>query len=266
MRQKLLNRAAELKIIQSLNGSINNAIRVLNNSELSVGDVCDIIKCNIFLSSRIIGIANSVYYNRGAEIFSLSQAIINIGLQETKNIITCLLFMENIKNTIKLKQNDHLEFWKHSLLTACAAKILAEKTFTEEPNKAYISSLLHDIGKIVFYAEVDNYHLIVHKKYINGNSLSKIEKELFGVDHQEIGYIIGLKWRLPEAICHVIGYHHEHGIIDKYRHLIRIARISSDFFRNPDYKKNPEQLILLKEINNIENEINKFMEVLDLNC
>jgi putative nucleotidyltransferase with HDIG domain len=267
IRQTLINRAATLKIIPSQQVIIDTVIRILNGTNSSVKDLSDVLRYDLFLSSKIISIANSAYYNRGVEIFSLSQAIINIGFQETKSIIVCLLFMENIRKTLKLKDEDLLTFWKHSIYVACSAKVLSEKTLAEEPQKAYISSLLHDIGKIVFYAEVDDYNSIVRGADTNGNSLNKIENKIFGIDHQEIGHIIAIKWKLPEAMSHVIRYHHEQDPFEeKYKHLVKITQTADRFLLNPDYYADPEHLILLKEKGNIEREIKKNMEVLNINC
>ena len=126
--------------------------------------------------------------------------------------------------------------------------------------------MLHDIGKIIFYADVVNYHSFMQKANMNGNSLAEIEKDAVGIDHQEIGYIIGKKWKLPEAICSVIKHHHEQAPEDKYKNLIRITQLSDNFFRRPDYNANPEQLILSKEKDGIEQEINRYLEVLNINC
>lgn len=266
MRERLLKKASDLKVIPALNGAFNNAIRILSNSDMSVCDLCDVIKHDIFLTAKVISIANSVYYNRGAEIFSLSQAILNIGLQETKSVVICLLFVENIKKTIAISKDDLFDFWKHSLSVACSAKLLSEKTYAEDSQKAYISGMLHDIGKIIFYADVDNYHSFLQKAGMNGNSLAEIEKDAVGTDHQEIGYIIGKKWKLPEAICSVIKNHHEQAPEDKYKNLIRVTQLSDDFFCRPDYNAKPEQLILSKEKDNIEEEINRYLEVININC
>ncbi|MCX5815094.1 MAG: HDOD domain-containing protein [Proteobacteria bacterium] len=267
VRQTLINRAAALKIIPSLQGIVDTVIKILNDSNSSAKGLSDVIRYDLSLSSKIISIANSAYYNRGVEIFSLPQAIINIGFQETKSIIVCLLFMENIRKTLKLRDEDLLTFWKHSIYVACSAKVLSEKTLAEEPQKVYISSLLHDIGKIVFYAEVDNYNSIVCGANTNGNSLNKIENNIFGIDHQEIGHIIAMKWKLPEAISHVIRYHHEQQPFEEeYKHLVKITQTADRFLLNPDYHADPESLILLKEKENIEREIKKHMEVLNINC
>ena len=248
-----------------MQGIFDTVIKILNDTNSSVDDLSDVIKYDLSLSSKIVSIANSAFYSRGTEIFSLPQAIINIGFQQTKSIIVCLLFMENIRKTLKLKDEDLLAFWKHSIYVACSAKILSEKTLVEEPQKAYISSLLHDIGKIVFYAEVDNYDSIVCGADTNGNSLNKIENNAFGIDHQEIGHIIAIKWKLPEAVSCVIRYHHEQPPEEKYKHLVKIAQTADRFLLNPDHA-DPESLILLKEKGSIEREIKKHMEVLNINC
>jgi len=264
IRDNILCKAADLKVIPTLSTIIDKVFTVLGDRNSSFSDLSDIIKYDQAISSKVISIANSAYYSRGIDIFSLQRAMINIGYEEVKGIITCLLFMENILKKLKLKEEDLLSLWKHSMHVACAAKVLSEKTLIEDPTKVYTIALLHDIGKIVFYMSTDNYCEIVNGDGTQEKSITQTEKEHFGIDHQETGYAISLKWKLPHEFSHVIQQHHENTNKTQYESLLKLIRAADRFVVSPDSVSGTEGYILMKEKDNIAKELNNIMEALRL--
>jgi putative nucleotidyltransferase with HDIG domain len=264
IRENLLSRAADLKVIPTLSTIIDKVFAILSNRNSSFTDLSDVIKYDQAISSKVISIANSAYYSRGIEIYSLQRAMINIGYEEVKGIITCLLFMESILKQLKLKEEDLLSLWKHSMYVACASKTLSEKTLVEDPAKVYTIALLHDIGKIVFYMNMDNYSEIVNKAIAQGKSIIQLEKEHFGIDHQETGYAISLKWKFPLEFSHVIQYHHENTNETQYESLIRLIRAADMFSVSPNSVSGTEGYILMKEKDTIAKELKNIMDTLRL--
>jgi putative nucleotidyltransferase with HDIG domain len=264
VRDTLLQKATDLKIIPTLNGIINKVFHILGNKNSSFNDLCDVVQYDQAISSKIISIANSAYYSRGVEIFHLQRAMLTIGFEEIKGIVTALLFMDNILKKLKLKEEDLFSLWKHSIQVACAAKILSERMLVEDPPKAYTVSLLHDIGKIVFYLGVENYGALLRDAEVNRQDASVIEKQMFGIDHQEAGYIISVKWKFPEDFAYAIRHHHEKGHTDKYASLINIVKAADQFFLSPENVHTTEGLILQKEKDRITREMEKIINFLQL--
>jgi putative nucleotidyltransferase with HDIG domain len=264
IRDTLISKAVDLKVIPTLSTIVDKVFTVLGNKNSSFLDLSDIIKYDQAISSKVISIANSAYYSRGIEVYSLQQAMINIGFEEVKGIITCLLFMENILKHLKLKEEDLFSLWKHSMHVACASKVLSEKTLVEDPGKVYTIALLHDIGKIVFYMSTDDYGTLVKEEDVQGKSITRTEKERFGIDHQETGYAISLKWKLPLEFSHVIQYHHENTNNTQYESLLKLISAADRFAVSPNSVSGTEGYILMKEKDNIEKELHNIMDTLRL--
>jgi putative nucleotidyltransferase with HDIG domain len=264
MREALLNKASDLKMIPTLSTMIERVFQVLGDKNSSFNDLAEVIKYDQAISSKVISIANSAYYSRGIEIFSLQRAMINIGFEEVKSIVMCLLFVENILKTLKLREEDFLALWKHSIHVACAARLLSEKTFTEDPQKVYTISLLHDIGKVVLYMGAEGYSELVREAQAKGKEIHKLEQERFGTDHQEVGYIISVKWKFPDEFSHIIRYHHEGSDSGKYERLTKLVRAANRFSISSNADLGPEGYILLKENDVITKEMQKIMDFLQL--
>jgi putative nucleotidyltransferase with HDIG domain len=263
-RETLISRASDLKVIPTLNGIMEKVLQVLGNNNSSFNDLSQVVQYDQAICSKIISIANSAYYSRGVEVFELQRAMLTIGFEEVRGIVTCLMFVENILKKLKLKERDLVTLWKHSIQVAYGAKILSERLFIEDPPKAYTISLLHDIGKIVFYLSSNDYGDIVGEARANRKDLAAVERETFGVDHQEIGYIIAIKWKFPDDFAQVIRHHHEGNNSNGHSCLFRLVSGSNKFAHSLLDPRSPEGFVLEKEKSNIDREVDKIMEFLQL--
>lgn len=247
-----------------LNTIVEKIFSVLDDKNSSFSDLGEVIKYDQAISSKVISIANSAFYSRGIEIYSLQRAMLNIGYEEVKGIIMCLVFMEGMLKKLKLKEEDLFALWKHSIYVACASKMLSERTLAEDPQKVYMAGLLHDIGSVVFYMHAENYSEMVRQANIQGKSIIQIEKEVFGIDHQETGYAISVKWKFPPEFSHIIRYHHEKITDAEYESLLKLIRAADQFSTAPSSVSGPEGYILLREKDTIADEMKNIMNILRL--
>ena len=263
-REALIGKASDLKVIPTLNGIMEKVLQILGNNNSSFNELARVAQYDQAICSKIISIANSAYYSRGVEVFELQRAMLTIGFEEVRGIITCLMFVENILKKLKLKEQDLFALWKHSIKVAYGAKILSERMLIGDSQKVYTISLLHDIGKIVFYLTSKEYGEIVETLKINGKDLAELERETFGVDHQELGYIIAIKWTFPDDFAQVIRHHHDIRSNNGSDALSRLVNGANMFARSALDPRSPEGFILEKEKGNIDQEVEKIMEFLQL--
>jgi putative nucleotidyltransferase with HDIG domain len=243
---------------------VDRVLGIISDNESSFSDLTDVIRYDQGISSKIISIANSAYYSRGVQVFSLQRAMITIGFEEVKKIVMCLVFMNDVLKKLKLKPGDLLDLWKHSALVACAARVLSKKMLVEDPQKIFTIALLHDIGKTVLYMSVENYHAMIREARSKGKALDAMERERFGIDHQEIGYAIGVKWRFPEEFLYVIRYHHDSKSRDKHDNMVKLVRAADNFAAPVNKDIGPEGYILLNEKDGIMREMQKIVDFLHM--
>jgi putative nucleotidyltransferase with HDIG domain len=260
IRDELLARAETGKVLPTLNSVISELLRIMNDRNSSFNQIFNIVKYDQAISSKIISIANSAYYARGCKILNLERAMIVIGLEEIQNIVVCLAFLKEMLQRWKLSQRDLATLWKHSLGVAYAARVLSTKTLAEDPEKAFTVSILHDIGKIIFSTYGDEYQRLVLLARKTGRDLCTLEQETFGIDHQEVGYFMAVKWRFPEEFCAVIRGHH--GKPDGEDRLLDIVRVADAFIDNPAADLGAEGIILQGENDRILNETARISELL----
>jgi putative nucleotidyltransferase with HDIG domain len=208
LREGLLERAGLVKTLPMLTSMMNEVFRIMANPDSSFGQLYDVVKYDQAISSRIISIANSSYYNRGTQVTNLERAMVMVGFKEVERIIMCLVFMKQIMAPWSLGQNDMAAIWEHSLTVAHAARTLSAKTATENPEKVFAISILHDIGKVIFYASDDRYRYLANEALLDARGVCDLERAEYGIDHQEIGHHMSVKWGFPEEFSEAILKHH----------------------------------------------------------
>jgi putative nucleotidyltransferase with HDIG domain len=262
MRGTIQNRATELKVIPTLNSIISKVFTILSDRNSSFSDLSDVVKHDQAISSKVISIANSAYYSRGIEICSLQRAMINIGFEEAKGIIMSIVFMENMLKQLKLREEDLFSLWNHSIYVACASKVLSEKLLIEDPQKVYTAGLLHDIGKVVFYMDVEGYGAMLQQAHASGKSVIQMENDSFEIDHQTAGYSIAVKWKFPPEFTQVIRHHHEGDTARRHGPLVHLVGVADRFSTAPHTVPDREGFILTKEKDSIANEMKNIMDLL----
>ncbi|WP_156509182.1 HDOD domain-containing protein, partial [Oleiphilus sp. HI0132] len=221
-----------------------------------------IISHDAAITARVISLANSSFYNRGTEIKSIERALLVLGTDTIKTIVITAAvqqFFSGFKSQhlVFLKQ-----FWKHSLSTALIAKALAILTSYPNPDEAYLTALLHNIGEVVLDSHFpQEYAELRSKPEVLTHKLCKFEQEAFSVDHTQIGAWLAKEWNLSSFAVDAIEFHHaEPESIQDAHHLVKLIYLSSqlgtfqqDYFSGDSFADLGYQLFelnsaLLKEI------------------
>jgi putative nucleotidyltransferase with HDIG domain len=260
LRDELLAKADSMKVLPSLNTVVAEALRVMNDKDSSVNQLSGVVRYDQAFSSKIIGIANSAYYSRGWSITNIERAMLTIGFDEVRNILMCLVFLKEILGGWKLSQADLAALWTHSLSVTCAVKILACRTMTADPEEAFTASILHDLGKAIFYAYGEPYRKIIEEARATGRDICALERETFGVDHQEVGYRMAVRGRFPEKFSTVIRSHH--GKSEAREPLPDLVRVADRFVENPDADLGADGMVLRREKDLITSETKRISELL----
>jgi putative nucleotidyltransferase with HDIG domain len=258
-REALLSEAGNLRLIPTLNTITSQMLEVMNDPDSSFSELFEIARHDQGFSGKIISIANSAFYSRSLKILSLQRALQVIGLEELRGILVCLTLLQDILNQWKLLQADLAAIWTHSLAVSCAARILSTRLMVEDPEEAFTVSVLHDIGKGIFYTRGDVYRNLVREARDTGTDLCRLERESFGTDHQEVGDFMALKWRLPEQIAMVIRGHH--GKIDGENPLLHIVKVADAFVDNRKDDLGAEGIVLEKEKDPIIREVRRISKL-----
>lgn len=160
------------------------------------------------LTAYILRIANAPFYKSGKSINTLTDAIMTIGMH---NIVALVSVISLISQAATEGQDTDL--MRHAIAVSTASALLARHAKVVTEDEALIAGLLHDIGKLVLFANAPSHYKAAKEKVKKEKRpFAEIENELFGFDHCDIGCMVARKWRLPGLYEHTIRHHHDEEI------------------------------------------------------
>ncbi len=189
---------------------LSRLLTMLAEDRSSAVELADVILEDPGLTTRILRVANSPFYNFSNKIETVSHAIALLGCQSIRIICASesflAIFPRRKGNFTALFQN----YCQHSLTTALLAKILAEEMAVQvESEKVFIAGLLHDIGKPVLWYNFLDQAAVYHDLRARGLSEREAEKLSYGVDHAEAGAWVAGEWGLDSELAKAMAHHHE---------------------------------------------------------
>jgi len=193
----------------------------LNDPYTSVREIEKLINMDPGLVSYVLKLTNSLLFGLLEEVYSISRAIILLGMSNLKSMISSY----SIRLLCKVITHQHVQeyLWSHSLSVAVFSKVMAEKLLGQKQPHVYVFGLLHDIGKIVLYIhQPQNFEETIELGVSRNMDFVSAEKQIFGFSHIEAGYLMVDKLRFTRKMKEVILYHHdpEYGPTSEQMHWI----------------------------------------------
>ncbi len=199
-----------LQRFDKLSPSSSIAVRVLEvitDDEVSAADIALLVSADPVLAAKIMRMANSSLYSMSGKVSQLNVAIALLGLTTVQS----LALTSVLQAVSPIDEND----WKHSLITAMAAALVASK-FGTDTGEAFSVGMLHDLGtSLIKEYDKDGYQKIRCSFNLpltpeNEDLLLSLEFERYGVTHPALGAAIMRSWSLPPEMQDAVRSHHSH--------------------------------------------------------
>lgn len=188
----------------------SQVLRLVDNPNASPRQIGALIERDAGLASKLLKIANSVYYGVPGKIKTVPQAISVMGLSAVRSVVVGQAYQQMVAVRGASKRFDRLAFWQHSLATAVGARTLAKLKGWRDPEEAFLAGLLHDAGRLVMDRflphELDQALTLSFERVA---PLIETEREVLGYTHVEVGDVLAEQWNLPESLRIALRRHHE---------------------------------------------------------
>lgn len=177
-------------------------------------DEIAILRSDGFLASRIRLLAESSLEPRADEDAGLESLVARLGVKACRNLIVCLKTVACFPFTEQRPEQDGFDaadFWRHALAVACAARDLCAENpeLQSDPDDAFISGWLHDLGKIALHAAFPKaYDRVISCAHKGHSDIAACEASLFGIDHLMAGRHVAARWHLPRKYVEAVWLHH----------------------------------------------------------
>ena len=191
--------------------SVVKLLNLLNQQDIDNAAVVEVVRTDTVLSAKLLALANSAYFASPTPIESCDEALFYLGYEQVHRIALAVGLAGLMNRHAPGYAMDEGEFWRHSLLTAKAAELLANLVpHIANTSVAYTAALLHDIGKLVLnqFLAPEPQAKIEHVIEERGHAGIAAEKSILGTDHAEVGALLLKKWNVPREIYDAVKNHH----------------------------------------------------------
>ncbi|MBT8373081.1 MAG: HDOD domain-containing protein [Deltaproteobacteria bacterium] len=176
----------------------------------SSAEIADVILNDPALTANLLKTCNSAYFGFSRRVDSVKDAISLVGLDHIVQLVMLHGVSRNFKKEPEGYGLGEGELWRHAVSSAYIAKILANKFgIVQKQHLLYTAALLKDIGKLIlgrFVAfSLEQINILVQSQ---GLSFNDAEKQIIGMNHEELGALVGEKWRFSEKMIYIIRHHH----------------------------------------------------------
>ena len=186
-------------------GAAMRLLWMLEDPRTSAADLGRLIESDPALSTQVIRLANTAFYGLSGKVSSAWRAVTVLGLATVRAIATTAafdLFSEKGRSVPD-------DFWPHSVTTAAAAAAIARRVGIQ-PNDAFSSGLLHDLGSALVSRRAPRRYDAVLELLDNDLTLTRLdaERQEFGMTHADVGAAALSVMRFPVDMVEAIGAHH----------------------------------------------------------
>ncbi len=181
----------------------------LDSEDPSLKRIGQIIERDVAMTAKILQIVNSALFGLRTYVCDAAQAVAILGLDTIKTLVLSLeVFAAFDSDLMRSVGIDAL--WRHSLATAMLAKRIAESEGCSRSiaEQCFLAGMLHDVGKLVFWANLPREYLRVRRQANDdGVALAEAERRRLGASHGQVGAYLLATWGFPASVVDAVAWH-----------------------------------------------------------
>jgi putative nucleotidyltransferase with HDIG domain len=177
--------------------------KLIRGGDYGLDELAGLVSSDQVLSADVLRVSNSAMYARGAAVNSVKAAVGRVGAKDVARLALAFGLGATATAAGALAPLRR-KVWMDSLASAALCQALA-KGRGLAPDEAFSAGLLHDFGKVVALACIED---LLHRRE---DAAPKEEAEWAAIVdryHLELGVVMAARWDLPPVMADVISLHH----------------------------------------------------------
>jgi HD-like signal output (HDOD) protein len=202
-----LTTAAEA--LEPLPASATRLAALVCKESPEIDEVVDVVRFDQALTAGLLATANSSWSASRTRITTVRDAVVRLGAGPVLSLAMGSVLKTRLHRAVPEYGLGEGELWEHSVAASLAGELLSRRAPNRPPAETATAALLHDVGKLVMARFLSRDVLdALELAAEEGVGRRQAEFDVLGVDHAELGGLIGQTWRLPGSLVRGIGYHH----------------------------------------------------------
>ncbi len=186
--------------------SCKRLLAVMSKDHVATADVVSAVESDVALVTAVLRMANRSAQARGR--VETVVAAVEVLSPQTVQALAARVRKFDFFERASVWDAAPERFRLHALATQHAADRVAGEVGYENRDRLTVTSLLHDIGKLVLMHAYPGYPVQVHQGAQTPEERIHQERRELGVDHALVGGVLARRWGLPVSVASVIERHH----------------------------------------------------------
>jgi HD-like signal output (HDOD) protein/DNA-binding CsgD family transcriptional regulator len=183
--------------------SRNRVLALFEAGEPSTADVVAAVEGDVALAVTVLRLANQLEGRSKGRVESAVAGVEALSPRTVHSIASRARTFDFFERTT-IWQGIPERFRLHAVATQRAADRLARELNYDARDRLMVTSLLHDIGKLVLVHAYPGYPRQIHAEARTPEDRILAERRELGVDHALVGGVLARRWGLPKAVASVI--------------------------------------------------------------
>jgi putative nucleotidyltransferase with HDIG domain len=195
-----------LEAFPALAESRDRLLAVISKEHVATADVVTAVESDVALIIAVLRLANRAREGKG-RIDTVVQAVELLTPQTVQAVASRARTFDFFERATVWDSAPE-RFRLHALATQHAADRIAAEVGYEDRDRLTVTSLLHDVGKLVLLHAYPGYPSQVHRGARTPEERVHQERRELGVDHALVGGVLIRRWGLPASLSSPIERHH----------------------------------------------------------
>jgi putative nucleotidyltransferase with HDIG domain len=195
-----------LEAFPALAESRDRLLTVISKDHVATADIVSAVESDVALAIAVLRMSNQAQDGRG-RIDTVVGAV-DLLTPKTVHGLAARVRTFDFFERSGVWEGAPERFRLHALATQHAADRVASEVGYEHRDRLTVTSLLHDVGKLVLMFAYPGYPAQVHRGAKTPEDRVHRERRELGVDHALVGGVLVRRWGLPATIATTIERHH----------------------------------------------------------
>lgn len=226
LEQVVLKRLQEDKLVLPPMPTVAvKCLEIIQKADFSMNKVADMIESDPILAARIMRSVNSAGMATKAPATNLQAAVTRLGQRNLRTVLLEASVGSVFESRDRRIADAARGVWQHSVAVALLARDVGILLGVGDPEDAYLTGLLHDVGKPVLAILLLEAEKLVSSRTTKPWIGSEEWMKCIQRSHRGIGVALAKRWQLPPSVVKSIEQCSDYDSLDRHSvaNLVRFS-------------------------------------------
>jgi HD-like signal output (HDOD) protein/GGDEF domain-containing protein len=205
MNPEMLERILSCPALPSLPSVAMRVIELTGRDNTKMEELSRLIESDQGLAAKVLRTVNSSYFGLKQRCGTIQRAVVMLGLGPIKTLVLGFSLVSAIRGA---EGFDYRSYWRRALVSAAAARCVAEEKGFPWGDEAFLAALLQDLGMVAMYRALGKqYERVLAAAGPDHRALVAAELAQLEIQHPDIGAMLCQRWKLPPELVVPVKFH-----------------------------------------------------------